>query len=408
MKYLIVLAVLTGLMLAQRLTVSGQSTLLFIEDWQGEFGTSGDGEDGDGNAIGWYLGPGSTGVSYRPGDLQFNDLDRDVTWSVTIPGNACERAVVSVSISAAGDLEGYCSIGSATCECTVPVGGGTVNTDYVDLYIDGRQVPGPYGCSVSCAATNCPGSCNVNDGFHTLVGDCNNGSVDDAGDWGTADFYETVDNYRNDISIDITVRNGAQSEYINISTITVDCLVLSVEFNDFSVKAEEGFILIKWETASEVNNDYFIIERSTDGKVFYPLGEVDGAGTSFSKKQYQFKDDSPQTGLNYYRIKQVDLDGQIDHSPVQVISYGQPEKVKELWLQPNPAGDRVNISLPFHHDQPTKLEVFNANGRLVEKMDAIDQATGTFALSISSYEPGTYFVRAIQGDFVRTALLVKK
>jgi len=77
---------------------------------------------------------------------------------------------------------------------------------------------------------------------------------------------------------------------------------------------------LEWTTSTEVNNDYFTLEKSTDAQSFVETGIVDGAGNSYSNISYQFIDDGVTEQLNYYRLKQTDFDGQYSYSNIVALS----------------------------------------------------------------------------------------
>ncbi|MBW7466343.1 hypothetical protein ABID22_000788 [Pontibacter aydingkolensis] len=92
---------------------------------------------------------------------------------------------------------------------------------------------------------------------------------------------------------------------------------LPVELLRFSANSlNNGNVLLTWETASEVNNAYFIIERSTDGQSYAAIGKVDGKGNSNNLQKYMHKDVILSSGIYYYRLKQVDLDGSFIYSKI--------------------------------------------------------------------------------------------
>jgi hypothetical protein len=109
---------------------------------------------------------------------------------------------------------------------------------------------------------------------------------------------------------------------------------LPITLLGFSGEKTGKAIQLKWSTATEINNSYFTIERSSDGKEFAELGKVKGAGNSNYIRNYNFSDENPFEGINYYRVKQTDFDGQFSYTPVIAIrNRFENEKLKIL---PNP------------------------------------------------------------------------
>lgn len=100
--------------------------------------------------------------------------------------------------------------------------------------------------------------------------------------------------------------------------------VLPVTLTRFSgSRADAGHVNLSWATASEINNAFFVIERSADAKKFEVLGQVAGTGTSTTARTYSFTDERPLAGATYYRLRQVDLNGTSAFSPVVTVTAAQ-------------------------------------------------------------------------------------
>ena len=129
---------------------------------------------------------------------------------------------------------------------------------------------------------------------------------------------------------------------------------LPVELVSFTATPDGKNVNLDWITMSEINNDYFTVEKSTDGVSFEELTKVDGAGNSTYEKDYHAVDAKPATGMNYYRLKQTDFDGSSIYSTIVSVNLGT---TPDLYLDvyPNPAlsdiyvkvsgsaGERVNV-----------------------------------------------------------------
>lgn len=113
-------------------------------------------------------------------------------------------------------------------------------------------------------------------------------------------------------------------------------LPLPIELLDFKGKYLNNQSVLSWVTASEKNNDYFILERSEDAHEFTQIGKIDGAGNSNTFLNYQYIDAKPINQVAYYRLKQVDFDGQYSYS--QVIALRSNQKINaEIKAYPNPS-----------------------------------------------------------------------
>jgi|AntRauTorckE5430_2_1112549.scaffolds.fasta_scaffold06948_1 beta-glucanase (GH16 family) len=97
--------------------------------------------------------------------------------------------------------------------------------------------------------------------------------------------------------------------------------VLPVALSHFSAKAEGRKTNLQWKTATETNSDYFQIEKLVDGSRFTSIGQVKSAGNSTSTQSYEMWDNAPATGINYYRLKQVDIDGTSSYSNTLTVSF---------------------------------------------------------------------------------------
>lgn len=132
--------------------------------------------------------------------------------------------------------------------------------------------------------------------------------------------------------------SGFSSKDFSIGSTNVS--PLPVELLSFSVKMEGKAALLQWATASEKNNDFFDIQRSVNGLDWKSLSTVKGAGDSNQELSYSYTDKNPLYGVSYYRLRQVDFEGQFDYSNVVVLENFEDNAVTpdpEMILYPNPA-----------------------------------------------------------------------
>jgi hypothetical protein len=94
---------------------------------------------------------------------------------------------------------------------------------------------------------------------------------------------------------------------------------LPVEWFAFTASFQKEGVLLEWSTASEVDNDYFSIEHSADGRIFEAIGEVDGSGISASVREYNFIHRVSQPGIHYYRVRQVDFNGKSSVTAIRAV-----------------------------------------------------------------------------------------
>lgn len=194
-------------------------------------------------------------------------------------------------------------------------------------------------------------------------------------------------------SLNWTLQNGA----------SLDCTILPMELIEFHAFAVGDGVELHWSTASEVNNDRFVIERSKDGVFFEPIGVVDAAGNSAYANSYTHPDRSPHPGLNYYRLQQVDTDGTFEHSPVRTVIFKDLDG--EVLLIPNPGSGLVNVLLPAV-EAGSKLVLLDATGRIVQQL-VLESERASFDASLLTR--GLYVYRLLdpsgasltQGTWVR-------
>ncbi|CAG5069991.1 hypothetical protein DYBT9623_02731 [Dyadobacter sp. CECT 9623] len=150
---------------------------------------------------------------------------------------------------------------------------------------------------------------------------------------------------------------------------------------------DEGNVLF-WETSSEVNNDYFIIERSTDGKGFNEISKVEGIGSSRITNKYSFTDRSFTKELNYYRLKQVDKDNTFAYSRIIAIKSSEINGVKFF---PNPVQTTLSLEIP-EDTEVCHLTVVNSAGQIVIDDKEVKSQNGKIIANVSNLPTGIYQV----------------
>ncbi|MEZ4807777.1 MAG: hypothetical protein R2815_09975 [Flavobacteriales bacterium] len=135
---------------------------------------------------------------------------------------------------------------------------------------------------------------------------------------------------------------------------------LPIELLFFDAQAVDDRVRCTWTTLSERDNDHFLVERSGDGSTFHSIGRVGGAGYSWSQLNYELIDPWPLTGISYYRLRQVDLDGSATVS--QTVAVHFTAVGQELLLLPVGTGYEVRHAL----SEDASYELLDAAGRLVQ------------------------------------------
>lgn len=155
---------------------------------------------------------------------------------------------------------------------------------------------------------------------------------------------------------------------------------------------------ISFSTASETNNDYFTIERSGDGVAYEAIGEIKGAGNSSKELSYEFTDEKPLTGLNYYRIKQTDFDGKYSYSEVRSVRFTDGASVT---VSPRTTEGRVDITTDM---EDYNVEVYTAAGAQVKAFTGMNADQ---SISIEDLKAGIYFLRVSSTSTSETVRVIK-
>lgn len=106
---------------------------------------------------------------------------------------------------------------------------------------------------------------------------------------------------------------------------------MPVTLVSFNARTENAIVRLEWRTTSETDNAGFYIERSTDAFTWQDIGFVDGNATTSVVKDYSFRDEKPETGLSYYRLRQTDFDGTTERSRVAAVRFANPEYSVTVW-----------------------------------------------------------------------------
>ena len=148
-----------------------------------------------------------------------------------------------------------------------------------------------------------------------------------------------------------------------------------------------------WKTAQETNTAYFEIERSIDAVSFTNIGKTTAAGNSQTVIEYTFTDQHPASGLNYYRLKQVDKDGRFIYTPARLVRF-DGLNAGALKYYPNPTHGILNIELPESIRRQQKvINISNAAGVVVYQVKAGSLANSIIQINFSSYPKGFYFIQ---------------
>lgn len=150
-------------------------------------------------------------------------------------------------------------------------------------------------------------------------------------------------------------------------------------------------VKLEWQTASEINNDFFTVERSLNGADWQFITTVDGAGNSSTMLTYSTVDNTPYYGVSYYRLKQTDFDGQFEYSTIRSVNI-IGDSSNEVQIFPNPTNDQIIIL--GDKFELAEIRVFNSLGQDVSKIATIVHTNeSAAAVDLSNLSKGIYFVK---------------
>jgi hypothetical protein len=189
-----------------------------------------------------------------------------------------------------------------------------------------------------------------------------------------------------------------------------DQFSLPLVMTAFKAILEDNKVSVTWTTGMEKRLSYFVIEKSTNGTDFKEAALIFAVANPAAIQNYSYIDmiDVHGTGMLYYRIKIVDVNGRYQNSAVKLIHLGDVANVTQVTTYPNPVMNEVRITIPSKwQNQRVKYEVFSISGRLVKQM-VNESANQTEVLSMQDCCPGMYVVRTSTVSEAQSQSIVKK
>ena len=160
--------------------------------------------------------------------------------------------------------------------------------------------------------------------------------------------------------------------------------------------------MLNWQTATEKNNSYYVIERSADNRQYQSIGEEKAGSSGSSVHDYGFTDTKPLSGVSYYRIKQVDADGKFSYSSVIAIRLNTNGNAVQVY--PNPARDMVTIAFKEIQTADTELRLLSMGGQLLQSVQA--KGTNIQQLNVTGLANGIYQLQILSGKLTTTKKIV--
>lgn len=238
------------------------------------------------------------------------------------------------------------------------------------------------------------GASTTNNAFGTLL--YTGATV--ANTWTSYSFTFTAPNN----ATHITVRNEPGATYWNHADDFEFAVILPVNIQEFTAERANKNVDLRWFTEQELNNDYYSLQHSLNGVEWVELDQIQGKGTTEELSSYQYLHEDPLAGVNYYRLAQVDFDGNKTWSEVRAVKF-EVDQQQNVVLYPNPSKGIVNIRMAADQ-QIAELKVINALGQLVEV-----QESNTTSYDWSHLDAGMYFIEITteKGSSSRHQLILK-
>lgn len=193
------------------------------------------------------------------------------------------------------------------------------------------------------------------------------------------------------------------------SLIVIFALKAECTFNSFVIGQEFAIgNMLEWNTSDEVDNKEFVVEKSTDGITFATIGNVKGAGSSDEENSYRFMDLDARKGASYYRLKQIDFDGEYNYSPTAIVNKSTDNDFMVASINNPLNSENVNLTVDCIKDMELTYSIKDIKGDVLE-----ENTTATVAglqnidFDLSSYPNGTYKLTIASGEEVETIVIRK-
>jgi hypothetical protein len=174
---------------------------------------------------------------------------------------------------------------------------------------------------------------------------------------------------------------------------------LPVHLANFSAKAESSRTKIQWTTKTEVNNDFFEVERSTDGNTWTTLNKVKGSGTTTEAQTYTSYDHAPLSTTNFYRISQHDLDGRVKTSSVVAVKHRSATKLSMITVYPNPTVKEIRFRLDNVNEKGLTASLTSLDGKIVHSESfATSTTSNLYELNLNKKPAAGTYILSIKGN----------
>lgn len=278
--------------------------------------------------------------------------------------------------------------------CPTTVSGACNNTNFLAVTGEFNATPG---------ITGCPSSITVSDGTTTVIiplsgnAECNS-SDETYLKPGATSFDCSATSFTIDVGGPEICNYTAASGFNSLG-------VLPVELSKFVAYLNQSTILLEWETVMELDNEYFTVEKSTDGRNFEAIGKLEGSGFSSDTRQYMYVDNKPADGRNYYRLKQTDFSGESEYFEVVVVDY---RASGEVTIYPNPVTESMTLNLTGNLiDQPADVAIYSMSSGKRVSLTNVDAVGYQLDVNVADLPKGMYSVVVNVGTQIFNKKIVK-
>lgn len=201
-------------------------------------------------------------------------------------------------------------------------------------------------------------------------------------------------------ALDVFQANGpdnASADDDGIGCFDLMSFTVPVEMVFFNADMDKSKVVLNWQTASEVDNEGFQIEKSSDGNTFTELGFVNST-RSTGIKDYRYVDNNPVNGINYYRLKQLDYNGNFEYS--DVISVKNINEVSPISIYPNPVSinESVNVFVDSSKDELAQVKVYSITGAVISSNDHnLNSGLNKVRVETNNLAEGLYIISVEMG-----------
>jgi hypothetical protein len=222
--------------------------------------------------------------------------------------------------------------------------------------------------------------------------------VDSDGDFSNATAYSTADGLTFEIGsiivrgIKTTMIPSGSTRYITIGSIS-SSTPLPIDLLSFKAEINENMVDVNWSTASEINNDYFILEKSFDGRNWTKATELKAIGNSNLQTNYSWIDVSNYVGLCYYKLTQVDKDGTTKSFDIVSVDKNKSNILHDILLYPNPTSDHFSLEYISESEDEFNVIIESDNGKEVyNQRHHINKGENILHISSEEFASGLYIV----------------